>query len=439
MSIVILGLGRYVEEITEIVASFSEVIVVEKEGEKLRNFIEKEKNIDNLSVIPGSATDLKLWSEKIKLDSVEAVISFLDKETTLTVAKVLRKAFGFKEIIVFVAKKRPENREFKELSIEIVSVPDILGAVLKNILKSKGLVRYPVGIGLGKGEISEVLITSGSPAAYLRLSELRMRNVRIALIYRGENIILPRTDLRIQPGDRLLVVGEPNRLELFLNMVIRGEPNFPLKWGPKGFICDVKGNEVEYVKEKLKVREWIEEDCFKGLPQEDIGIVLLDGRKKGFFGNPNVDFAFGNLKVPSLLLRGSFPYENILVSANTEALSFLLANVLDFARLFKSKLFILFVTSIEKMLTKEEKEVLDSLKVFVERTASATGLDIKLIRKEGNPVRETLKLMEGKFNLLAVGYTPGRKSRFWSPYVPYLLAKKSNLTTLLIPEVTFER
>ncbi|GEM_PF-157741 len=433
MSIVVLGLGRYVEEITEIVAGFSDVIVVEREGEKLRSFLEKEKGIDNLRVVPGSATDLELWKEKIDLSSVEAVISFLDSETTLTIAKVLRKAFRFKESIIFVAKERPESKEFRELSIELVSVPDLLGAVLKNLLRSKGIVRYPVGIGMGRGEVAEVLITRSSPAVFLRLSDLRMRGVRVALIYREDRVILPRTDLRLQPGDRLLVVGEPSRIELFLNMVIRGEPNFPLKWGPKGISCNVKGEEVDYVKEKLKVREWVEEKCAEELPQEDAGIVLLDGK------NPNVDLAFSGLRVPSLLLRGSFPYENILVSANTEALSFLLANVVDFARLFGSRLFILFVTSIEKMMTKEEKEILESLKSFVERTSDAVGLEVKLIRKEGNPVRETLKLLEGKFNLLAVGYTPGRRSRFWSPYVPHLLARKAELTTLLVPEVILER
>ncbi len=33
MKVILLGLGRYVEEITKIVSSFSDVIVVEREGE----------------------------------------------------------------------------------------------------------------------------------------------------------------------------------------------------------------------------------------------------------------------------------------------------------------------------------------------------------------------------------------------------------------------
>jgi len=289
-----------------------------------------------------------------------------------------------------------------------------------------------VGIGLRKGEIVEVLITEGSPAAYLRLRDLRQRNVRIALIYREGKVLLPATDLRVQPGDRLLVVGEPSQVELFVGSVTQGEPNFPLRWGTKGLACGTSSlDEFSYLKEKLKVREW-EEGCDNPWKKEDAGVLIFRGRD-------HLDEAFENSTVPSVFLRGSFPYENILISANTEALGFLLPSAVDFGRLFGSKIFLLFVTSIEKMITKEEKELLESLKSFIDRVQRSTQVEIKLIRKEGNPVRETLKLLKGNFDLLALGYTPGRKSRFWSPYVPHLLAKKSPITTLLVPEVPLER
>jgi len=435
---VILGLGRYVEEITEIVAGFSEVVVVEREGEKLMSFLEKEKSLENLSVVKGSATDIELWVKEIDLSQVEAVISFLDSETTLAVARVLRKSFSFKGVFVFVAKERPEGKEFRQLNIETVSVPDVLGAILKNLLKGKGVVKYPVGIGMRKGEIVEVLITPSSPASYMKLSQLRQRNARIALIYREEEVILPRTDIRIQPGDRLLVVGQPQQVELFVGSLTSGISNFPLRWGTKGVLC-AEGEEAQYVKERLKVREWVKEKCFPESLPEDTGIVLLKDEKGGFFSRSPVDKVFSSFKVPSLLMRGSNPYENILVSANTDALGFLLPNALDFARLFGSKVYVLFVTTVEKMISKEEKEVLESLKSFIERAKVSSGLEIELIRKEGNPVRETLKLLKGKFNLLAVGYVPGRRSSLFNPYTPHLLAKRTKLSTLLIPEVSFER
>ncbi len=432
MSVVLLGLGRYVEEITEIVAKFSEVIVVEREGEKLRSFLDKEKGVENLSVVPGSATDIDLWREKIDLQKIEAVISFLDEERTLDIARVLRRAFGFDGTFVFVAKERPQTDELRDLSIEIVSVPDVLGAILKNLLKGKGIVKYPVGIGLRKGEIAEVLITEGSPAAYLRLRDLIRRKVRIAMIYREGKIILPMTDIRILPGDKLLVVGEPSQVELFVGSITQGEPNFPLRWGTRGVVCKAEDlEEFSFLKERVRVRDW-ESRCEDPWREEEAGLLVFsEGRY--------VNDVFENSQIPSILLKGSHPYKNILVSANTEALGSLLPSAIDFGRLFGSRVFVLLVTSIEKMMTKEEKELLESLKTFIERIRRSTPIDIKLIRKEGNPVRETLKLLKGNFNLLALGYTTGRKSRFWRPYTPHILARKSPITTLLIPEVPFER
>ena len=432
MSVVLLGLGRYVEEITEIVAKFSEVIVVEREGEKLRSFLDKEKGVENLSVVPGSATDIDLWREKIDLQKIEAVISFLDEERTLDIARVLRKAFGFDGIFVFVAKERPQAEEFRDLSIEVVSVPDVLGAILKNLLKGKGVVKYPVGIGLRKGEIAEVLITESSPAAYLRLRDLVQRRVRIAMIYREGKIILPMTDIRILPGDRLLVVGEPSQVELFVGSIIQGKPNFPLRWGAKGVLCGTEDlEEFLYLRDKVRVRDW-ERRCQSPWEEEEAGLLV-------FSEEAYIDGVFENSVVPSIFMKGSYPYKDILVSANTEALGSLLPSAIDFGRLFGGTVFILLVTNIEKMMTKEEKELLENLKAFVERAQRNTDVEIRLIRKEGNPVRETLKLLKGKFNLLALGYTTGKKSRFWRPYVPHLLAKKSPITTLLIPEATFER
>lgn len=438
MSVVLLGLGRYVEEITEIVAGISDVVVVEKESERLRNFLEKEKGIKNLSVVLGSATDIELWRREIDLSETEAVISFLTEEATIDVATVLRKAFGYRGKIVYVAKERPDRKEIRNLEIEVVSIPDILGAILRNLLVGKGIIRYPVGIGFRKGEIAEVLITESSPAVYMRLSDLRQRSVRIALIYRENSIILPRTDIRIQPGDRLLVVGDPSRIELFINTVTKGESNFPLKWGSVGVFCDVKGEEFEYLKGGLKVKEW-KEECDKPASVDDVGIAVFGKDRWSLFSKSRIDLAFENFYFPTLHLRGSFPYENILVSANTEALGFLLPTAMDFARLFGSKVFIIYVSAIEKMMTKEEREVLENLKSFVDRAQKVSGLEVKLIRKEGNPVRETLKMLGGNFNLLAVGYTPGKKTSLFNPYAPHLLAKRSSVTTLLVPEVSLER
>lgn len=112
---------------------------------------------------------------------------------------------------------------------------------------------------------------------------------------------------------------------------------------------------------------------------------------------------------------------------------------MDLARIFGSEVYVLFVSRVEAFMPPEEKELLENLKVLVERARKTSGLEVHLIRKEGNPVRETLRLLKGKFNLLALGYTPGRRTAFFRPYVPQLLAQASPVSTLLVPEVNLER
>ncbi len=424
----VVGLSRYTDEVVETVSGFSEVILLGEEKEELESI----GRVRGVKVIVGSPTDLTLWRE-LDLSGLTAVVSLLDPGRTLDVARILRRVHRFREAILFVAREEVDPEEFRRLRVEIVSVPEMLGAVLRNHLKGRGVVRYPVGIGLRKGEVVELMITEGSPAVYARLSELRQKSVRVALVYREDRVILPRADLRLQPGDRLLVVGEPSRVELFARTVTEGAPNFPVRWGTEAHLCGEEGEEVNYLRKLLKVREWITEGCREIPPEGDVGVLVFRRWKEGFLGRDYVKEVFRRAEVPSLFLNGTHPYRRILLSANTEAFRFLLSNAVDFARLVGGELHILYVTPVEKMMGKGERETLRELEEF------AKQLRVKLIRREGNPVRETLRVLEEGFNLLAVGYTVGRVSGFFRPYTPHILVRRSPVTTLLVPEVRFER
>ena len=432
MRVIILSLGRYVEEIVKVVSPLSSVTVIEKSEEKLKDFLSEEV-IKNISVVKASVTDVKLWKD-IPLEDVEVVISFTDEETTLYVAEILREIFNYKKPFIFVARENVENPKFKKLKLDILSVPEVLGTLIKSYIKGHGLLKYPVGIGLGQGEVVELLIPETSPLVGVRVGELRRRNLRIALIYRGEEVILPKPTTKISPEDRLLLTGKPNEVELFVNTIVEGTPTFPMKWGREGKFCRVGHYEKEfdYLKEKLKVSYW-KEDC-TNLQEEDTGVVIFGKTSEGFWGRNYLKEAFSNLEIPSVFLKGSFPYKNILVSANTDVLEELLPNAVDIARLLGAKLYICYVTKLESMMTEEERETLGYLTDFVKKGKKLGKIEINLIRREGNPVRETLKVLKESFNLLVLGYSVGRTGSLFNPYTPYLLAKKSPITTLLIPE-----
>ncbi|NOX15109.1 MAG: potassium transporter TrkA [Epsilonproteobacteria bacterium] len=86
-------------------------------------------------------------------------------------------------------------------------------------------------VGLGKGEIMEVRIPSGSSYSYRHLGNIVQKNWKIAGIYRANNLILPRDSLMIQPNDILLVVGDPHVLISVYHSAKKEIGQFPYPFG----------------------------------------------------------------------------------------------------------------------------------------------------------------------------------------------------------------
>jgi cell volume regulation protein A len=64
------------------------------------------------------------------------------------------------------------------------------------------------------GDLTEFLISAGSPAQAKRIVDLDLPlDVLLVLIKRGELIIIPRGDITLEAGDRILVASDPAELE----------------------------------------------------------------------------------------------------------------------------------------------------------------------------------------------------------------------------------
>jgi len=107
----------------------------------------------------------------------------------------------------------------------------------RNILSSRFsdyLPDVPViaqNVGLGKGEIMEIRVPIGSSYVYRHMASIQQKKWRIAGLYRGNQLILPRPTLMIQPNDILLTIGEPNVLESVYKSIKRELGQFPSPFG----------------------------------------------------------------------------------------------------------------------------------------------------------------------------------------------------------------
>jgi len=421
----VLGTEGPLEELVEELLSYAEEVVVAGKG------IELPLKRKGLKVLEANVTDLSFW-RSVELSHEDAVFLLLPPEEALDLSAFLRKVYRFKGVIVFVSEREREEKPFRDLGVEVINLSSLLRSVVRNLLKGKGIVRYPVGIGLRRGELAEVLVTESSPAVGLRIKDLRQRGARVCLLYRGEEVLLPRPQTRVEVSDRLLLSGKPEAVELMVRTITEGSPSFPLEWGSAGTYCKVEGREkeFEYVKAKLKVKEW-EENC---RPEgEELGIAVFGLKSEGFFGNDYLKSAFREFTFPSLFLEGTHPYENVLLSANTDVLFSVLPDAIDFTRTVGGKLYVLFVSKPGLMEDEEERKLKEELKNFVKRAKKIGSPEVNLLFREGNPVRETVKVLGEGFNLLVVGYSAGKTGSFFFPYAPYLIAKASPVSLLLIP------
>ncbi|MDP3464240.1 MAG: TrkA C-terminal domain-containing protein [Sulfuricurvum sp.] len=126
------------------------------------------------------------------------------------------------------------NTKSADDSVEWVNMQQVLAL---NLIDS--LPNIPVlaqNIGLGNGEIMEVLVPFGSSFVYRHIGAIEQNNWKIAAIYRKRQLILPSDQKMIQPNDLLVLVGEPNVLKSIYRAIKRELGQFPAPFGSKLYL-----------------------------------------------------------------------------------------------------------------------------------------------------------------------------------------------------------
>ena len=479
MKILLIGLGRYGSAIAKrLLEQGHELIVIEREPTAVERFFSllSEEGIEvdyhRLRVCVGDATSLLVW-DYLDLSELDLLVSSLrNDEVNRAVCSLLREFFKNYELpAVVISENSSSERLFTNYNCKVFLLPDLAatfveGLTLKNIQK-------PIGIGLGKNEILEAVVSPKSPYTRVAIELKRLHHWRLGLVYRGERIILPRRRIRLKAGDRAVILGDDPRvvLEVAKAMAL-GEPQFPLSFG-ENLLAVLKTNELHYLKEyyylwkhsrvknvilftdrgkiediekhvadrsflrKLVVeRENYSDIIFDREVQSrhSAGIISSPLHRRGFlFYRPNPK-RFFEQETPFLVPRLSFPYRRLLVSLNCENPQGLVEPVFEIFQLVKGEsLTFLAVQPPEVLLPEREKEKLKRAIALVEEYAKLYGLKqrVNILVKEGNPEKKTLKLFSDH-DLLIVGFVPHRIG-WLEPYTPYMLTKNSPKSVIGIP------
>ncbi len=118
--------------------------------------------------------------------------------------------------------------------VEWVNVQELVAANMIDYLPNIPVLAK--NIGLGSGEIMEVLVPFGSSFVYRHIGSIEQKNWKIAAIYRNRQLIIPSDNKMIQPNDTLVLVGDPAVLRSIYRAIKRELGQFPAPFGSKIYL-----------------------------------------------------------------------------------------------------------------------------------------------------------------------------------------------------------
>ena len=146
-------------------------------------------------------------------------------------------------------------------NLTIISESQLLAAHLYDHLPNVPVVAQ--NVGLGEGEIMEILVPFGSSYSYRHIGSIAQRKWKIAALYRKKKQIIPTSATMIYPNDTLLVLGKPRVLEEIYKSINRRIGLFPEPFGQNLYlVLDFERDREKaeaYLKEAIYLMEQLEE------------------------------------------------------------------------------------------------------------------------------------------------------------------------------------
>ena len=163
-----------------------------------------------------------------------------------------------KTLIVFVSSW--SDIDFDDVNLSVLNVNEIVASNLYEKLPNVPLIAK--NIGLGKGEIMEVLIPFGSSFAYKHVGSMGHRKWKIVALYRKGKQLFVNAATMLYPNDKLIIIGNPLVLEEVYKKVNKRQGIFPEPFGKNVYLLIdsmqtkeeilIQVNEAIYLSNQLK-------------------------------------------------------------------------------------------------------------------------------------------------------------------------------------------
>ncbi len=461
--ILIVGMSYFGQELLRNLYGNWDVVILDSDVE--RTALVKSE-FSEVEIHNGAADSVLTW-KKIDFTGLKYVLSTL-KETEINVemCRILREVIGQKIPIIVLVFRKVNEKLFEPYKVTLLNpLNPAIQAVAKKM--DKNLI-YAVNIGLEKGELLEVAIRAKSHLVDRELKYLKPTMWHISAVYRDGMLILPDGSSSLRVGDRAVLVGDPKILENVANILLKGDPQFPLQYGaeivvPLNVECKRNTEEAVYILNAFKAellrflpfKKKIYSELTEKIKNEDprfiigqtvemfkeiFGLsmdtgVLVVPSDTGWLKMLRIRESFKKCLEPFLLSRLTYPYEGIVISLNGPGPGKAIECGLEIAKLLNVSFRLVYVTLPKEMRGNEDASDLRLRRQIVSDFEGIYKRPFDFTIIEGNPVIETLKFLSPvRNNLFLMTSNPKASLSILKPNVSYLIAKKNHLSTLIIPE-----
>lgn len=180
-----------------------------------------------LRLVRGDASSLLVLREA-RAQEAHALVAATSRDDVNIEASRLASALGVPEVVCQIGDA---GRADEVLAMG--AQPVTAAMALSNALAARlpGVVVTTSEVGLGEGEILQVRVMPGSLVIGRPLHEIATRAYLVAAIYRGGRLVVPHGDTRVEAGDQVLLVGQPDTLGAVADYFRLGAAQFPRQFG----------------------------------------------------------------------------------------------------------------------------------------------------------------------------------------------------------------
>ncbi|MBN2799709.1 MAG: Trk system potassium transporter TrkA [Deltaproteobacteria bacterium] len=200
--VVIVGGGVVGEALArDLLRDKATVLIIERRAARARQLAEE---LEGATIVHGDGTQLQILEEE-KVGTYDLFVAVSHEDEVNLMAGLLAKRAGADRTVVLA--HRPDYTEiYRQLGIDVVLSPRVVASdhILRWARKTE--LQSLTVLEDGQAEVLEFVATANSRVVGTSLRRLNLpRGTLLVAIVHGDEVIIPRGDSEVQPGDSVLV------------------------------------------------------------------------------------------------------------------------------------------------------------------------------------------------------------------------------------------